>query len=130
MESVPDYTLTIPDTPPSDNKFSGPRGRFAKSDAVEGFGWEIWGAMNDVDCPCDIASRRKVRVQITFPKPARRDQANFCKVLQDAMKFARLIVDDSPKWLDFELPTLRYVRGVRETKIEVWEVGDDKGLGI
>lgn len=124
----PDYVLTIPDTPPSLNVYL--RAHWTKRGKyLETFATLIWFAMNGkfgAECP-PARGKRRIVVTLTFPTNRRRDSDNWNKCLNDAMVHAGLIKGDSPRWLDFELPTLRYERGVRETKIEVWEVED--GIG-
>lgn len=118
MNSEPDYTITLDVLPPSINKYTGYRSGYRKRRDIVELAWVIKASMVDVP---PAKGRRAVRATITFPTNRRRDRSNYCKVLDDAMVEAGLLVDDSPEWYDAELPILRHEAGVSSTLLEVWE---------
>ena len=121
-----DYSLMIDETPPSINKFSGFRGGYAKRAAIVRFGWLIKAAMAEYGVP-PATGKRRILTTIVFTTKRRRDRANYCKIWDDAMVEAVLLVDDCPEWYDDALPKLQ-VGEKSCTMVEIWEVGDaDEG---
>ena len=72
-------------------------------------------------CGCPMADyggdRTKRKVQIAVYKTGTPpDPSNLLKHLLDGMKMARLIVDDSAKWCDCQMPAVVRVLSEREVK--------------
>lgn len=67
--------------------------------------------------------KRRITLTIILGKRQRGcDPDAYWKLLLDAMKYAGLIVDDSPKWV--ELAPVQYERGERGTRVEIVEVNN------
>lgn len=115
----PDYVLVIPDVPPSLNAFMRKHWA-AQKQARMNLYLLLRNAKISEDVP-DAVGRRRIRIRVTFPTAARRDPDNYLKVLLDALVSSEALYDDSDRWCTAEMPVLTYRRGVRETRVEIWE---------
>lgn len=106
--------IRIPDwTPPSENKSVGRHYAVlykAKRAAADMLGVYAHLAGVKLVDPPGYAPRRRVTLAAFYPKSQGRlpDPSNLIKALFDSLKLARLIVDDSDKWLDWDKPKVSH----------------------
>lgn len=69
------------------------------------------------------AAKRRVTLAVEYPNHASLpDPQNLCDIFYDALTNAQMIVDDSAKWLETEMPVVSVTLGVMRTTITIEEL--------
>jgi len=121
MKDIGTMRITIPATPPSINTYLHKHWR-VKKDIKEEWIKMIWGRL-----PANHPRNCKhvhIKATITFPIKRTRDAQNYAatlfKFLDDALKVAHVIPDDTAEFISHSEPVLR-VGDKAETVIEIRE---------
>ncbi len=112
------YSFTVNDVPPSSNITE--RASY-KARALLRNKWEehFKQAMYAHRIPA-AAGKRKITYTIYFGYQGRHDAVNLTtKGFIDAMARSGLVVDDSPRWLEIELPTVALALGNKHTDFQI-----------
>jgi hypothetical protein len=115
------YTLRIEATPPSKNLIERSSYR-VRADLRNRWTQLVSDAMKTQGVPC-AASKRKIRIFIYFNYQTRRDSQNYlCSQMLDAFSRSGLVYDDSPRWMDIDLPVIDLDLGHGHTIIEITDL--------
>ena len=118
------YSYTIPDIPPSNNKFIGRENRWEYQNIKK-----EWARVIALCCnpkPPKPLKRAVVRITYHFPDKRRRDPDNYSgKMLLDGLVRAGIISDDSFLCIDLQLKAVFDKGGFTEINIESGGNKDD-----
>jgi hypothetical protein len=109
------------------NKFRGSEGgRFIENNAKQTMSGLIAANAQHVPKVTDtFRPIRRVRMTVTYGNKQRsHDKDAFDKVAKDSLKWAGLIVDDSPRWLEWEVEFVKDRKHphAHSTLIEIWDM--------
>ncbi len=112
------YNFTINDTPPSQNLVE--RSAYSMRAKLRNAWTEYFQqAMKQYRIPA-AAGKRKVSYTIYFGYQSRRDSQNYLtKGVIDAMSRSGLLIDDNPRWMQIEFPTIALALGNKHTDFVV-----------